>query len=182
MLYIFLITIAMLISIGISVTVSLTTGLFSVSYAILSSLCALLYELLLMGIIDLIIRFLLPKKLWNYENKIYKVSKKEIKFYEKLKIRKWKDLIPELGNTAGFSKKNFKTTEIKYIERFIYETCIGEIFHYSCAILGITCIFIFPISQFYLFLPIAIASFILNYLPAIVQRYNRYKWRIIRKE
>ena len=46
----------------------------------------------------------LPMRCANIEKSIFKVGQKEKRFYEKCKIRKWKDLIPEIGHFTGFRK------------------------------------------------------------------------------
>ena len=46
----------------------------------------------------------LPDKWFKPNKKIYKVGKKERKFYDSLKIKKWKDKVWELGGLGGFRK------------------------------------------------------------------------------
>lgn len=144
MLYIVIISLVMLGTIASAICVSCFTGTISLLYAFLAPLSVLLFVLIGLGIIDLVLRFLFPKSCWNYKKRYFQVSKKEVGFYEKLKIRKWKDKVPELGKSAGFSKRNLQSLEIDYLKKFIYETCIGEILHLSGAILGFAWLFLFP--------------------------------------
>ena len=66
----------------------------------------------------------------NDDLKIYKVSAKEKNFYEKIKIRRWKDKIPEIGHMTGFRKNKIEDpNNIEYIDRFLLEICYGEIGH-----------------------------------------------------
>ena len=51
---------------------------------------------------------LLPERVANHESKVYTVSAKEKSFYEKLKIRKWKDKVPEIGHFTGFRKNKIE--------------------------------------------------------------------------
>ena len=46
----------------------------------------------------------MPAKWFSHDKKIFQVSAREKKFYETLKIRKWKDKIPELGQFTAFRK------------------------------------------------------------------------------
>lgn len=174
MMYLLIIYITMLADIGMTVGISLIHGGMSLAYAIISPLFVLAYVLVLLGLLDLVLR-IFPKSMYNYKSKFYVASKREIRFYEKIGIRKWKDLVPELGATGGFSKRNIKSLEPTYIKRFLYETCFAEILHLLAALLGFTALFFFPPHHYYFVLPIVIVNFILNLLPCLIQRYNRRK-------
>lgn len=84
-----------------------------------------------------------------------------------------------MGASGGFSKRNLKSLEPEYIQRFIYETCLGEVLHLLTGVLGFTCLALFPLSQYYFVLPILIVNLILHLLPCFIQRYNRYKLVIV---
>ncbi len=174
MLYSTIILLTMFLNIGMTVTISIVTNTYSLAYAILSPIYALVFVLVLLGALDLILR-IFPKSLYSYKHKFYVASKREIRFYEKIGIKKWKDKVPELGATGGFSKKNIKSLDSKYIARFIYETCFGEILHLLAALLGFLCLLFFPARHFYVILPVLIVNFVLNILPCFIQRYNRHK-------
>ena len=75
-----------------------------------------------------------------------------------------------MGASGGFSKRNLKSLEPEYIQRFIYETCLGEILHLLTGVLGFTCLALFPLL---------IVNLILHLLPCFIQRYNRYKLVIV---
>lgn len=181
MFYLITILSVMAVSLISSICVSLTAGTITLSYAVIAPLFVLLFVFVLLGILDLILRFCFPKSCWNYEKSYFSVSKKEIRFYEKLKIRKWKDRVPEWGKSAGFSKSNLQSLEVDYLEKFIFETCIGEILHLSAALLGFTCLFIFPVKHYYFVLPILITNFVLNLMPCLIQRYNRARLLVVYK-
>lgn len=132
----------------------------------------------------LIVRRLLPMKWFLPNKKIFQVSKKEHKFYIKLRIKAWKDKVPELGLFTSFSKSELKnSTDKKYLERFIIESNYGVICHLVNAFFGFLIMFIpywtggnnfkflFPIS---IWLPIFIVNFILSILPLFILRYTSY--------
>ena len=181
MLYFIIISAIVAGSLISSVCVSCIAGTISVTYAIIAPLFVLLFVFILLGVLDLILRFCFPKSCWNIEKRYFSVSKKEIKLYEKLQIRKWKDKVPEWGKSAGFSKSNLQSLEVDYLQKFIYETCIGEILHLSAAILGFTCLLLFPVKNWYFVLPILITNFVLNLMPCIIQRYNRARLLVVYK-
>lgn len=181
MIYLMIILATMLISIRLAVVVSLKTGKISLLYAFLAPTVCLLYVLIALGIIDVVLRLFVPESFWNYDKKLFRVSKKEVNLYEKLGIRKWKNKVPELGQTAGFSKRNLKSTDVDYLQKFLKETCIGEAMHAGGAILGFTCLIIFPLKSWFFILPIVIVNFVLNVIPCVIQRYTRSKLAVIYK-
>lgn len=98
-------------------------------------------------------------------------------FYEKfLRIRHWKHLIPDGAKWIGgaFRKSEMKTTDPKYLRRFIAETWRGELCHY--------CAFLF-VPVFFLWNPwwgdcVILAYALIANLPCLVtQRYNRIRLR-----
>ena len=126
---------------------------------------------------------LLPKKCADYRRKIYRVSAKEKRFYEKLKIRLWKDKIPEIGHFTGFRKnKLLNPKSVEYVERFLMESCYGELGHFFSLPLGFLVMLLFPISNTWIAIsiPVAIVNFLLNAPTIFVLRYNSYKLVILR--
>ena len=127
---------------------------------------------------------MLPAKCANHEKKIFKVSAKEKKFYEKLKIRKWKDKVPEIGHFTGFRKNKLEDPQsVAYVDRFLLESCYGEIGHFFSCILGFLVLLLFPISKLWLAvaIPAAIVNVFLNLPSLFILRYNSYKLEILRK-
>lgn len=120
----------------------------------------------------------IPDKFYNYKNIIFREKKIENKglLYKKyLFIHKWKDKIPEAGKFLPlhpFSKKHFESKKKEYIERFIRETCRGELAH-------ILPFFFLPICFIWnpLLASIMMSLYaILSNTPFIlVQRYNRIR-------
>ena len=169
-------------SLIISAIVALCTG---ESFLLLLGLVAIgvVFEILVDGLIATIAR-LLPAKCADHTMKAYHVSAKEKKFYEKLKIRMWKDKIPEIGHFTGFRKNKLADPQsVEYVERFLLESCYGEIGHFFSLFFGFTVLFLYPLSDvwFALAIPVAIVNFFLNLPSILVLRYNAYKLVVLKK-
>jgi glycosyl-4,4'-diaponeurosporenoate acyltransferase len=127
---------------------------------------------------------LMPAKFADYNKKIYHVSAKEKKFYEKLKIRLWKDKIPEIGHFTGFRKNKLADPQsVEYVDRFLLESCYGELGHFFSLFIGFTVLLLYPISEVWIVLtiPVAIVNFFLNLPSLLVLRYNSYKLVVLKK-
>lgn len=179
MLYFWIIAITFLLSTGAAITVSCTTQAISLLYAFFVPFGVMVYCGVLMGLADIVIR-LLPRKIWNFEKAPFFVSKKEAKKYEKLGIKKWKDkAVPDLGKTAGFSKKHLDGSNEEYLLAFIKETCMGETLHAVGAVLPLTALIFCPVRDWYFVVFILIVNLFLNLLPCMIQRYNRYRLALV---
>ena len=127
------------------------------------------------AITALIVRRLTPKTWYTPERKLFGVSARERKFYTKLKIKKWKDHVPELGTFTGFSKGEIKEAENeKYLSRFLLEANYGVIIHIVNAVLGFVIAFIPICSAPSIWIPIYAVNFILCILPVAVLRYTSH--------
>ena len=127
---------------------------------------------------------LLPKKCAQHDKKVYTVSAKEKKFYEKLKIRKWKDFVPEIGHFTGFRKNKIADPKsVEYLDRFLLEVCYGEIGHFFSLFLGFLILLMFPLTNMWwaVSIPVAIINIFLNLPSLFILRYNSYKLVILRK-
>lgn len=127
---------------------------------------------------------LLPKKCADHERKVFIVSAKEKKFYEKLYIRKWKDKVPEIGHFTGFRKNKIADPKnVEYLDRFLLEACYGEIGHFFCLFFGFLILLLFPICEIWIqiCIPVAIVNILLNLPSLFILRYNSYKLKILRK-
>lgn len=169
-------------SLVISATVALWTGQ---NFLLLLGLVAIgvVFEILVDGLIATIAR-LLPAKCADHTKKAYHVSAKEKKFYEKLKIRLWKDKIPEIGHFTGFRKNKLADPQsVEYVDRFLLESCYGEIGHFFSLFFGFTVLLLYPLSEvwFALAIPVAIVNFFLNLPSLLVLRYNSYKLVVLKK-
>lgn len=169
-------------SLVIAATVALCTG---ESFLLLLGLIAIgvVFEILVDGLIATIAR-LMPAKCADYTKRAYQVSAKEKKFYEKLKIRTWKDKIPEIGHFTGFRKNKLAEPQsVEYVDRFLLESCYGELGHFFSLFFGFAVLLLYPLSDvwFALAIPVAIVNFFLNLPSLLVLRYNSYKLVILKK-
>lgn len=181
MLYALTIVLAIAVCESASIALYFVKHAVSLAYAICAPLFCAVFCGLLLGVLDLAIRAL-PKRCWHFDKRPFFVSKKEARFYEKLGVKKWKDkAVPELGASAGFSKKNLRSTDPEYLERFLRETCQGEALHASGAALAFCFLAVFPVRDWYFVLPILLINFFINLLPCVIQRYNRYRLSVVYK-
>ncbi len=173
--------IILMATLAIAATVALVAGESFLSTLGLTAL-AVVIVLLLDGLTATVCR-LLPAKCANAEKKIFIVSQKEKKFYEKIKIRKWKDKIPEIGQFTGFRKNKIADPKsVEYLDRFLLEICYGELGHVTSvftSFLLLLCFFISPL-WIAIALPVAIVSALMNLPSLFILRYNSYKLRILR--
>ena len=119
----------------------------------------------------------LPDRWFGVDNRLYRVSEAEMRFYKKIKTRRWKDKVWELGGLGGFSKKNLKAPDDPaYLEKFIIECNKGVLTHRIAYPLGfLTMLTMWNVCAFTIALPVAIVNLFLNILPTIVLRYNTPK-------
>lgn len=148
-------------------------------YILIGFACVLLPSLF----VAIIIR-MLPRKWFNPNRKIYQVGDKERQFLLKIGIKKWKDKIPEMGQTVNFKKDKLQdANNAEYIQKFLVETCYAESLHISCAVLAIIFAFISLLFMPNLFvwtvsLPVAIVYSIYNIPSILIQRYNRPRLKV----
>lgn len=125
------------------------------------------------GLEALIIRRLTPKRWYAPESRTFTVSERERKLYQKMKIKKWKDRVPELGMFTGFSKSEIKSSDDpQYLGRFLLEANYGVIIHLANAVLGFVISFIPFCSAPSIWIPIYAVNFILSILPVFILRYT----------
>ena len=118
----------------------------------------------------------IPEKHIHPLKKVYKIGKRERKFYEKLGVRNWKDIIPESGKyLCNFAKdKIYEPNNNVYVLKFLRETCYAGIMHLISIFLGFVPLAFLP-YRLTIVLPICIINAFLQLLPVIVQRYNRIR-------
>lgn len=131
---------------------------------------------------SVLVRFL-PKKLFRYDNILFRTYKWEEKFYNFLHIKSWKEKIPEMGKTGGFAKNKVdKPKDKEYLEKFLQENCIAEFIHVNSVIInGLLFIFLPVEYHITIGIPIFLLAGYLNILPAFVQRYLRPKLLVLYK-
>ncbi len=127
------------------------------------------------GISALLIRRLTPMSWYHPKRAFFNVSKRERNFYNSIKIKKWKDLVPELGLFTGFSKSEVKnTSDSRYLERFLIESNYGVIIHTANALLGFVIMFLPWCSLPSVWIPIFAVNFILSLMPVAILRHTSY--------
>lgn len=149
-------------------------GEYSALYLIIASILAAVGVIAIDGIFATFIRRALPNKWFDYKAKIHTVPKWEIKLYEKLGVKNWKDSVLELGMFTSFSKKKVADPRSReYIERFILECNYGAVIHLSNAITGFLLMLFYPgVLSLTIALPACIINLILSMLPYMILRYN----------
>lgn len=123
----------------------------------------------------------LPAKWFSHEKKFFRVSPREKKLYEKLKIRKWKDKIPELGQFTNFRKNKIADPHSnEYLTRYMLEAAYGEVIHLAGIVAGFVIIFFYPLNYWLCFgFPIAVINALMNIPSLLILRYNFYKLKIL---
>ena len=116
----------------------------------------------------------MPNKWFGVDNPLYRVSEWERDLYKRLKVRRWKDKVWELGGLGGFSKKTLREPDNPaYIERFIIECNKGVLTHRLSYPVGFLAMLTLPNAcAFTIALPVAIVNLFLNILPTLALRYN----------
>lgn len=181
--YYIVVGLAMVLIVGLNILFNLTLFDGNVLYVSVLVVLSTIAVIVVDAVVATIIRHGLPNKWFAPDNKLFKVSKKEQHFYEKLGIRKWKDKALELGQFTGFRKNKLEDPyNLEYIERFLLENNYGFIVHVGCCIIGFVIILFFPL-KFALFIgmPVAIVNVLLNLMSAFILRYNTPKLQTLRK-
>ena len=128
---------------------------------------------------------LLPSSFYTLKNPWFKKRCWELdgRLYVKLfRVKAWKDRVPEAGELFRinpFNKKRFISKQKAYVERFILETCRGELAHWLPILFyPLSIIWNPPIGCW-----IMLAYALLANLPfVIIQRYNRIRLVRLGKE
>ncbi|MDD6995440.1 MAG: hypothetical protein SPH68_02815 [Candidatus Borkfalkiaceae bacterium] len=150
---------------------------------VLWSVLAAAFSVALDAIIALFIRRALPKKWFDHKKPIFTVGAKEKKFYEKIKIRKWKDKIPEWGKFTAFSKNKIaRPSDNEYLDKYFQELCYGEMIHFVSAAASFAALFFVPRPLILsVGLPVAVVNALCNLPSAFILRYNSYKLEVLYK-
>ena len=116
----------------------------------------------------------LPDRFFDVDNPLFDVSARERELYKRLKVRRWKDKVWELGGLGGFSKKALASPDDPaYIRRFIIECNKGVVTHRIAYPLGFLVMLTLPnICALTVALPTALVNLFLNILPTLALRYN----------
>ena len=183
-LYLSIITVCVLIISASLFFIFSTNFFYLLGFTALAAVLAIVVDALVATVCRL-----LPEKLANHEKKVFTVSAKEKSFYEKLKIRKWKDKVPEIGHFTGFRKNKIADPKsVEYLDRFLLEACYGEMGHFWSLFIGFSILLLgfipfFPTMSLWLSIsiPVSIINIFLNLPSLFILRYNSYKLEILRK-
>ena len=175
MLYLIIIFITIIATAGGNLLLSPPVTPEKAGSALFATVLGALAVFLIDAISALIIRRLTPKNLYLPSKKMFKVSKREKNFYRAIKIKAWKDLVPELGGFTSFHKDRLESkSDAEYLERFIIEANYGVIIHLANALLGFLILFIPLCSSPTIWIPIFAVNFVLSILPVFILRYTLY--------
>ena len=132
--------------------------------------------LALTGILSFFIGRILPKKWFHWNDIPYRTfpGEQEGKIYDRLKIRKWKDVVPDMSKILpavmpGRAPKAAHGSK-EEIELLLQETCVAELIHAALCVAGVGCVFIWPGWQGVL---LTVLNMLGNIPFMIIQRYNR---------
>lgn len=164
------------ISMAVIAAANIALGTAAWYYILIAVVLCTALQFALDGLIAIIINKL-PDRLFGVDNRLYQVSEAERKLYKKLKVRKWKDKVWELGGLGGFSKRKIvEPNNPAYIAQFIIECNKGVLTHRLSYPIGFLPILLFPnVCAFSIAMPVAIVNLFLNILPTLALRYNTPK-------
>lgn len=149
---------------------------------LLSAVCWNLFFILAWDALICFFCKVINEKSFDFNKYIYRIKNWENngKWYnDRLKIKKWKDCLPQYVSKDGFSKRNLADLSVKYIDQFILETCRGEWSHRKCIWIAVPIIFINRLSIGLLFLFFVL---LINIPYICIQRYNRIRLIKIRNK
>lgn len=163
--------------------VNMALGTAQWYYILIAVVVSTALQFALDGTIAMIINKM-PDAWFGVNNRHFDVSEREKKLYNKLKVRKWKDQVWELGGLGGFSKKNLlEPGSPAYIEKFIIECNKGVLTHRLSYPIGFLVMLLMPnVCAFTIGVPVAAVNLFLNVLPTLALRYNtpKLKWMLLR--
>ena len=153
---------------------------------LIMTVAAVLASLLIDGLVAFIGRRL-PKKWMDPNKKIFHTSDREMKFYEKIGVRKWKDKVPELGGFTSFHKNKLSDPwNNEYVERYMLEACYGVIIHLFSPFFGFLIVLLdykmytgWSWMWLTIMIPVAIVNAILIVVPAFILKYNLPKLKML---
>ncbi len=154
-------------------TVIIVNLIFDFRLAVISEFFICLIVIILPSIIFTFLDKYFPKKWYSENNILFKERKIDKKIFEKIRIKKWKDNVPQFLKIKNISKTSDKI-DCEYIEMFISETRRGEFIHLIDIIFGIIFALFLPLKFFFRYtLPILCFWIFFNMLSIWIQRFNR---------
>lgn len=153
---------------------------------VIMTIAAVVASILIDGLVAFIGRRL-PKKWMNPNKKIFTASPKQLKFYEKIGVKKWKDKVPELGGFTDFHKDKLADPwNLEYVERYLLEACYGVVIHMFSPFFGFLIVLLdykmytgWSWMWLTIMIPVAIVNAILIVLPTFILKYNIPKLKML---
>ena len=153
---------------------------------LIMTVAAVIASFLVDGLVAFIGRRL-PKKWMDPNKKIFQTSEKELKFYEKIGVRKWKDKVPELGGFTSYHKKKLSDPwNNEYVERYMLEVCYGVIIHLFSPFFGFLIVLLdykmytgWSWMWLTIMIPVALVNAVLIVMPAFILKYNLPKLKML---
>jgi len=144
----------------------------------ITAINTLFWVFLHFGVAFIFVRIPEKYRLRIYNNKsFFTVSQREIRFYKKIGLPKWKDRLPQYNK--GFNKRNLSNEISKeYLESFIIATYQAETVHYIIIPLGYLSVFFALLTSnrdYTIFIVIATFIGMCNLVFSLIQRYNRFR-------
>jgi len=142
-------------------------------YIVIATVFCTALQFALDGFIAIVINKM-PDGWFGVDNPAYNVTERERKLYKKLKVKRWKNKVWELGGLGGFSKGAIESPDDpRYIEKFIIECNKGVLTHRLSYPIGFLAMLTLKMPcALTVALPVATVNLFLNVLPTIVLRNN----------
>lgn len=173
MFYLIVIVLANLLIVALNFAFGGDFSALALGRLIFSSLLATAAAFAIDGVLALLIRRLLPEKLFPPDSRLFHVSEGERRLWRKLGINSWKNKVPEWGGFTGFHKDRLGDVHSSaYLARFLSESHYGVAIHLVSALLGYAILFLPYAGTLSIGLPVAIVNMILNLLPTMILRFN----------
>ena len=171
-----------IIFISVLIIAATNCAIFDITFlvALLYTLLFTLEEIVLNAICAFTISKMIRNKSFNEDSPLFNISKRELNFYKKIKVKNWKNIIPDLGGLGGFKKNKIeKPDDIEYLKKYYYEINNGILVHFVSLFVGFLIVLCPPYWFFGLSIPVGVVSFVLNLLPIFVLKYNKHKLKQI---
>ena len=130
--------------------------------------------------VGIVFTMLMPKKIYNPDSSIFKEASFEKNMYDKLKVKKWKDYVPQflrIDNIDDAKEDNVDVQNPEYLELFISETCRAEMVHFFYVAFVIVMFVLLLVINTALALKFGIAFAVVwilfNMASILIQRFNR---------
>ncbi len=160
------------------ITAGVLRGFGEPLFTIFITLVIFVYHVDVRIVIGFVVTKFFKQKL-NINSKKYLIGTKEYRFLDKLKVKYWKDKF------VALDKSQFLVSSKDDLERALRSNISAEIIHIICFVAGFFSIAIgclLAINEWWIYVLTAfLASFLCDFPPILIQRYNRFRLQRIRK-